>query len=104
MAFRLPPFTVFLSAALLGPLTLSAAQPGSEPPIDHLIDRAVPPETIADAIVDFVPRQYMPLHVASPNKRTFSEASSSMSEAQLSFLPSCTPPTLSSRRLIPVCQ
>jgi len=38
--------------------------------LGHLIDRAVPPENIADVIVDFVPRSYLPLHIASRTNRS----------------------------------
>ena len=59
-----------LTASLFHPIMSSAAQPGQEDAIGQLTDRAIPPESIADAIVDFVPSEYLPLHIPSPNKRT----------------------------------
>jgi hypothetical protein len=66
-------FLVLASTGLLGPLTAFAQSERNQltpPERSQLIDRAVPPERIADAIVDFVPSRYMPLHVPSPNRRT----------------------------------
>lgn len=63
--------SILLFSTLLGSAAFSAPLSREQEELikNHLIDKAVPPETIADAIVDFIPRSHMPLNVASREKR-----------------------------------
>src|SRR3972149_6646020 len=70
---------VFVLAALVVlPLVASAQGRLAVPPsareqqLEQLTDRAIPPETMADAIVDFLPYSNMRLDVPSPAERYLS--------------------------------
>lgn len=64
-----------LAALMFVPLIVNAqnvpaAPSGREQELEQLIDRAIPPETVADAIVDFLPDFDMRLDVASAGERS----------------------------------
>lgn len=70
----MPRLLLGLASFVLASSVASAQNFSTALPIDqareHLVDRAIPPETLADAIVDFVPDVDMRLDVASAVERT----------------------------------